>query len=141
MSVVKDALISMDAGGVTAMHDATEGGVIGGLFEIANASNLGMRIDESLFIYPEEVRMVCEAFNIDPLASIAEGSLIITAKHTHSEKIIRRLKNEGIRVSIIGKVTEDPETRIIKRLDGRYESLTIPEQDPFWPVFFKKLSL
>ena len=141
MSVVKDALISMDTGGVTAMHDATEVGVIGGLFEIANASNLGIRIDESLFIYPEEVKMVCEAFNIDPLASIAEGSLIIAAKHTHSEKIIRRLKNEGIRASIIGKVTEDPETRIIKRLDGRYESLTIPEQDPFWPVFFKKLSL
>jgi hydrogenase maturation factor len=45
MTVVKDAMIAMNAGGVTAMHDATEGGVIGGLFEITNASGIGMRID------------------------------------------------------------------------------------------------
>ena len=40
------------AGGVTAMHDATEGGVIGGLFEIADASGVGMDIDEYRFVYP-----------------------------------------------------------------------------------------
>jgi len=70
MTVVKDALTAMEVSGITAMHDATEGGVIGGLFEIANASQVGMEIDESLFIYPEEVKMVCEAFNIDPVAAI-----------------------------------------------------------------------
>ena len=80
MTVVKDCLIAMEAGGVTAMHDATEGGVIGGLFEVASASKVGMEIDESRFIYPEEVRMVCEAFSIDSVAAIAEGSLIITAR-------------------------------------------------------------
>ena len=79
MTVVKDCLIAMETGGVTAMHDATEGGVMGGLFEVASASKVGMEIDESRFIYPEEVRMVCEAFSIDSVAAIAEGSLIITA--------------------------------------------------------------
>jgi hydrogenase maturation factor len=77
MTVVKDALLAMESGGVTAMHDATEGGVIGGLFEIASASGTGMEIHEEAFVYPEEVRMVCEAFGIDPLAAIAEGSLLI----------------------------------------------------------------
>lgn len=56
MSVVKDALTAMAAGGVTAMHDATEGGVIGGLFEIADASGVGMVIDESRFVYQRKYR-------------------------------------------------------------------------------------
>ncbi|GAB6285898.1 MAG: hypothetical protein STSR0009_20990 [Methanoregula sp.] len=92
ISVVADALTAMDAGGVTAMHDATEGGVLGGLFEIADASGVGMTIDESRFINPPEVQMVCEAFGIDPVAAIAEGSLLITAKKGFSERIIIALK-------------------------------------------------
>ncbi|MBS7249498.1 MAG: AIR synthase family protein [Candidatus Freyarchaeota archaeon] len=137
MTVVKDALTAMEVGGVTAMHDATEGGVIGGLFEIANASNVGMEIDEASFIYPEEVKMVCEAFNIDPVAAIAEGSLLITAKPTHSKQIIKRLGEVGIKASIIGKVIGDTKTRTMKRIDGSEVPLEIPRQDPFWPVFFE----
>ncbi len=140
MTVVKDALVAMEAGGVTAMHDATEGGVIGGLFEMANASRVGMDIDESLFIYPEEVRIVCEAFGIDPVSAIAEGSLLITARPTHSEKIIRRLNALGINASVIGKVVKDSRKRILRRLDGRSVPLAIPKQDPFWPAFFQGLA-
>lgn len=139
MTVVKDALTAMEVGGVTAMHDATEGGVIGGLFEIASASKVGMEIEEASFIYPEEVKMVCEAFNIDPIAAIAEGSLLITASPTHSERITSRLKEVSISSSIIGKVTGDRETRTIRRLDGSVAPLAIPDRDPFWPVFFEGL--
>ena len=137
MTVIQDALIAMETGGVTAMHDATEGGVIGGLFEIANASNVGMEIDESLFILPEEVSMVCDAFHIDPIAAIAEGSLLITAHSTHSDRIIKNLKKQGINASIIGTVTDDKKTRVLKRKNGHTVPLAIPEQDPFWPVFFE----
>jgi hydrogenase maturation factor len=137
MTVVKDASLAMQSGGVTSMHDATEGGVIGGLFEIASASRVGMEIDEALFIYPQEVRMVCEAFEIDPVAAIAEGSLLITAQSGHGQDILSRLKAAGIEASVIGRVTADQETRTMKRLDGRIVALQIPVQDPFWPVFFE----
>lgn len=139
MTVVKDALVAMEVGGVTAMHDATEGGVIGGLFEMANASDVGMDINESLFIYPEEVRIVCDAFNIDSVSAIAEGSLLITVRPERSEKVIRGLKQEKINASTIGKVVEDPRRRILKRLDGSTVALAIPHQDPFWPAFFRGL--
>ena len=139
MSVVKDALLAMEAGGVTSMHDATEGGVIGGLYEIANASNVGMEIDESKFVYPDEVRMVCEHFGIDPVATIAEGSLLITARPSHSKAIIKRLNEEGIEASVIGRITNKKETRKMKRRDGSVVDLSIPDQDPFWPVFFESL--
>ncbi len=139
MTVVNDALAAMEAGGITAMHDATEGGVIGGLFEIANASGIGMEINENLFIYPREVKMVCDVFNIDPVAAIAEGSLLITADPAYSQKIIDKLDSIGIRASIIGRVTEDKTTRIMNRCNGDAVELKIPHQDPFWPVFFKSL--
>lgn len=139
MSVVKDSLTAMATGGVTAMHDATEGGVIGGLFEIADASGVGMVIEESRFVYPKEVQMVCEAFAIDPVAAIAEGSLLITASPEYSEKIMTALFHVGINSSVIGTVTEDPDVRILKRLNGVEIPLAMPEQDPFWPVFFEGL--
>lgn len=140
MTVVKDALVAVEAGGVTAMHDATEGGVIGGLFEIASASGVGMDIDESLFVYPDEVRMICEAFAIDPIVAIAEGSLLISANPTHSEKIIKQLKSADIVASVIGEVVRDSRKRVLRRSNGRAVSLAIPRQDPFWPAFFKGLS-
>ena len=139
MTVVKDALVAMETGGVAAMHDATEGGVIGGLFEMANASKVGMEIDEALLIYPSEVSMVCESFSIDPLAAIAEGSLLIASKPEYSDEIIQKLEKAGIRASVIGKVLENPESRTIKRRNGMVIPLSIPDQDPFWPAFFEGL--
>lgn len=136
MSVVKDALIAMDTGGVTAMHDATEGGVIGGLYELAVASEVGMKIDESKFILPSEVQMVCEALSIDPVSTIAEGSLLITAKKNSSNNIIGALQAEEIEASVIGEVTDDPTQRIMKRCNGTIVSLSVPAQDPFWNAFF-----
>lgn len=139
MTVVKDALTAMDAGGVTAMHDATEGGVIGGLYEIAAASGVGMEIDEARFLYPDEVRMVCEFFGLDPVAAIAEGSLLITANPGSAAGIIRELARVGIAASVIGAVTSDPGRRWITRRDGGRERLAMPVQDPFWPVFFESV--
>jgi hydrogenase maturation factor len=139
MSVVEDALTAKAAGGVTAMHDATEGGVIGGLFEIAAASGVGMEVDEKLFVYPEEVRMVCESFAIDPASAIAEGSLLISARPGASDRIIARLKRKRIRASVVGRVLGDPRRRTLERRDGRVVPLAIPEQDPFWPAFFEGL--
>ena len=139
ISVVDDALAAMAAGGVTAMHDATEGGVMGGLFEIAAASGVGMEADERLFVYPDEVRMVCEAFGIDPVKTIAEGSLLVTARPGKSAGIVARLKRKRIASSVVGRVVPNRRRRTLVRTDGRAEALAVPDQDPFWPAFFKGL--
>jgi hydrogenase expression/formation protein HypE len=139
ISVVRDCMEAMKAGGVTAMHDATEGGVIGGLFEIANASRVGLEADENLMVYPDEVRMVCETFRIDPMSAIAEGSLLLTAEKDFAPKIIRKLGRAGIAASVIGRVTANARRRVLLRRDGTVSPLTIPRQDPFWPAFFEGL--
>ena len=139
ITVVADALAAAASGGVTAMHDATEGGVAGGLFEIAAASGVGMEIDERLFVYPDEVRMVCEAFGIDPVKAIAEGSLLATVRPGKSAALLARLRRRRIAASVVGRVVADRRRRTIVRRDGQIEALAVPEQDPFWPAFFKGL--
>lgn len=139
MTVVKDALIAKSCGGVTAMHDATEGGVVGGLFEVASASNVGMLVDEKMFVYPDEIKLVMECLDIDPVEAISEGTLIITASPEKADGIVKTLAKEGIPSSIIGDVIPKEKGRTIIRLDGSEEPLKIPEQDPFWPAFFKGL--
>jgi hydrogenase expression/formation protein HypE len=140
MTVVRDALTAMATGGVTAMHDATEGGVIGGLAEVAEASGVGMAVEESRFVYPDEVRMVCEAFGIDPVAAIAEGSLVITADTGRAGRIVEALGLAGIAASVIGTVTPDTGTRVLRRRNGTEVPLRMPDQDPFWPVFFEGIT-
>jgi hydrogenase expression/formation protein HypE len=140
MTVVADALLAADAGGVTTMHDATEGGVIGGLFEIASASGVGMEIYEKSFVYPAETKMVCEAFGIDPVAAISEGSLLITVRPDRSRSLVLKLRAAGINASVVGRVTDDATTRVLERRDGTIAPLAIPEQDPFWPTFFDQLA-
>jgi hydrogenase expression/formation protein HypE len=139
ISVVEDALTAKAAGGVTAMHDATEGGVMGGLFEIAAASRVGLVADERLFVYPDEVRIVCEAFGIDPVLAIAEGSLLITARAGTGAGIVARLRRKRIAASVIGRIVSDRRKRTLHRKDGRTVALAVPEQDPFWPAFFEGL--
>jgi hydrogenase maturation factor len=139
MTVVKDSLVAMDAGGVHAMHDATEGGVRGGLFEIASASGVGMEVDEGEFVYPEEIRATVDAFGFDPIEAIAEGTLLLTVDPASTHAVLSALEREGIAASVVGRCTDDPTVRTIRRLDGTSEDLYIPEQDPFWPLFFEAL--
>lgn len=137
VTVVKDALVARAAGPVTAMHDATEGGVLGGLWEIASASGVGMDIDEAAMIRPPDVLALCDLLEFDPLAAIAEGTLLITVPETEAMAICAALEAEAIPCSVIGKVTADPDCRVIRRMDGSVQTLAVPDEDPFWPAFFR----
>jgi hydrogenase maturation factor len=141
MSVVEDALTAASVGvrenGVTSMHDATECGIWGGLYEVAEASNIGMRIKKEAIIVLPEVRAICEKFDIDPYSSISEGTLIITAKPDKAEKIIEELNKKGIEASIVGDCVEKKGVRVIEK--GVEKNLEHPRVDPFWIAFAREL--
>ncbi len=106
ISVIKDAIIASQSGGVHAMHDPTEGGLANGLHELAFCSNVGMMIKrDQINIFPECLDL-CKEFNIDPLGLIASGSLIIIADPSSTNNIIKNLADIGISCSLIGKVVE-----------------------------------
>ena len=143
MSVVEDALTAVEVGvrkkGVTAMHDATECGVWGGLFEVAQASNVGMVIDKEKIILQDIIKKVCELFKIDPYSSISEGTLIITCRPKKAQEIIRRLNDKGIVASIVGEIIEK-EKGIQYSENGKLQPLIHPKVDPFWGAFGKAAS-
>ena len=138
MSTVKDAAIAATVGGVTAMHDATECGVWGGLFEIAQHSRVGMRIDLNKIILQEVVRLTCECFDIDPYKSISEGTLLVTANQQKAKFIVAAMEKAGIPASIVGQVTAQSKGMRVLDGDKSYE-LKHPEVDPFWGKFAQYL--
>jgi len=140
MSVVEDALTAVTVGvreeGVTSMHDATECGVWGGLFETAQASQVGMVINKSAIIVQDIVDKVCRLFNIDPYSSISEGTLIITCRPPKAAEVIRRLADKGIPASEVGEVVEQSKGLHYWE-GGREYDLRHPQVDPFWAAFGK----
>ncbi|MHB8155178.1 MAG: AIR synthase-related protein [Candidatus Omnitrophota bacterium] len=138
MSTVKDAAIAGSLGGVTAMHDATECGIWGGLFEIAQHSQVGMRIDKNKIILQETVKLTCECFNIDPYKSISEGTLLVTANKQKAEFIVAALEKAGIPASIVGVITAPAKGMRVLDGDKSYE-LKHPGVDPFWEKFAQHL--
>lgn len=143
MSVVEDALTAVEVGvreaGVTAMHDATECGVWGGLFEIAQASHVGMVIDKEKIIIQDIVGKVCDLFHIDPYSSISEGTLIITSRPQKANEVIQRLSEKGIRASIVGEIVPQEDGMHYFEA-GKKSNLVHPRVDPFWAAFGKAAS-
>jgi hydrogenase expression/formation protein HypE len=142
MSVVEDALTAASVGtrenGVTAMHDATECGVWGGLYEIAKASKVGMRIEKERIIILDEVDKICAKFGMDPYSSISEGTLIITCKEKKVGPLLTKLAQKKIPASVVGEVI--PESKGIVLVEaGKERLLEHPRVDPFWPAFARAL--
>ncbi|KXA88850.1 hypothetical protein AKJ37_02400 [candidate division MSBL1 archaeon SCGC-AAA259I09] len=130
LSVVPDALTAIETGGVHAMHDPTEGGLAGGLHELADASQVGFSIDSEKIPVAEETRKICNYFEIDPIRTIGSGSLLICVNPEKCEEVIDSLEGAGIGVSNIGSVLKNKEKRVI---DGK--TLEFPEQDELWKIF------
>ena len=148
-SVVKDALTLAKAGlrsGVTAMHDATEYGVWGALYDVAEASKVGVIINEENLFIRKDVKKVIDAFSqltgieVDPYASISEGTLIATVKPSKVDEALALLHQVGIEAAVIGKVVEGSGVYLRKGEEVE-EKIQVPEKDPFWEVFFHTLDL
>jgi len=142
MSVVDDALTAVRIGvrddGISAMHDATECGIWGGIYEIAHAAGVGARIDKSRIITEDHACRICDLFGIDPYKSISEGTLIITCRPHKAEDLIRILTERGIGASVVGELTA-PEHGILLVEDGKEKKLEHPQVDPFWQAFYTAL--
>jgi hydrogenase expression/formation protein HypE len=138
MSVVRDALTAVEVGvrdaGVTALHDATERGVYGGLVEMAEAAGAGMVIDRDAIPILPATRAVCSTFDIDPYTASSEGTLLIACRPRRTTAVLDRLLDAGIPTARIGELTPPDEgVRVV--VDGRERPLQTPRDDPFWPAY------
>jgi hydrogenase expression/formation protein HypE len=144
MSVVEEALAAISVGirdnGVTSMHDATECGIWGGLFEVASAAGLGIRVEKEKIVVEDGVPEICRLFNIDPYASISEGTLILSCRPHKANDIVKAISKKGIKSSVVGELV-NPAKGMILLENGREKKLEHPIVDPFWKAFYSALGL
>ncbi|MCI8628141.1 MAG: AIR synthase [Firmicutes bacterium] len=131
LSVIKESKIAKSMG-ATAMHDVTEGGILGAVWEVADCSGTGITVELEKIPVKEETKAICHAGHISPYELISSGSMIITA--FDGEKIVQALSEQGIESAIIGKITEK-EKQIIK--NGKVSILNQPKSDALYNVKFE----
>jgi hydrogenase maturation factor len=123
ISVVKDAAVAMQVGGVHAMHDPTEGGIASGLHEMAEAAGFGLEIFEDDLPYLHETTTLCDCFALNPLGVIASGALLIAADPKKSTEINYFLAKANISSSVIGQVQP---AEFGRRLVGKQGARPLP---------------
>lgn len=128
ISVVKEGIIASEYG-VTATHDATEGGILGAVWEVAECSGVGVEIYADEIPVLECTKKICETAGINYLRLISSGTLIMTA--FDGEKLVERLKSEGINAAVIGRITDSG--RCVT-FNGIREELIPQEKDEIYKV-------
>jgi hydrogenase expression/formation protein HypE len=132
LSVVEEAEVAFRTGFVHAMHDCTEGGALGAVYEMANASKKGFLLFAKDVPVAQETREVCEAFGIDPLRLIGSGSLILAVKRGGESRVTAALAEIGVRVAKVGEFTK--KRKILVRPDGIEEKVGDAPMDELWRV-------
>jgi hydrogenase maturation factor len=134
LSVLPEAEIACELATVHAMHDPTEGGIATALHELADAAGVGLRIDRERVMLLPEGRILCEAFGLDPLGTIASGALLMTLAPAEAGVVIHALARESIDCHFIGQVVPPEQGRLL--LDGAHQApLPIFPQDEITRIF------
>lgn len=129
ISVVPEARIAR-AVGVTSMHDVTEGGIFGALWEIGAASRVGLEADLAKILIKQETVEICEHFDINPYMLISSGCMLIVTDKANL--LVGRLKSEGITAAVIGRIKEGNDRIIINGDERRF--LEPPKADELYKV-------
>lgn len=129
LSVLPEAEIAVRCG-VCAMHDVTEGGIFGALWEMAEASGVGLEIDVKKIPIRQETVEICEFFGINPYQLISSGCMLMAAENGMT--LQRELEKAGICASIIGKATEGNDRVLLNEDERRF--LEPPKTDELYKV-------
>ena len=104
LSVIAEGKIGSELG-ANAMHDVTEGGILGACWEIADCSGVGIEVYEDKIPVLEETKIICNKLGVDYLRLISSGSMLIVC--SNGDEMLSALKKAGIVASIIGKIVEE----------------------------------
>jgi hydrogenase maturation factor len=132
VNVVDECLALSSIEGVSAMHDLTEGGLLGGAWEVAAASSSGLYLDLNLVPVLEETSLLCRELNLDPYRLISSGSILFTAAPGSETEVAQSLGKVGVKFTRIGKITAASEGRFYRALSGELKPLSPPSTDELW---------
>ncbi|WP_424019367.1 AIR synthase-related protein [Halorientalis pallida] len=129
IAAVADARAAFDAGAVTAMHDATEGGVAGGLTEMARGAGVRFEIESDRVPVAPGVEAVCDAVDVDPWRVSSAGTLLMAVESGEGAAVAEAVRRRGTAAAVVGSVTDGSGVAV----DG--EAIEPPDSDPAWDAF------
>lgn len=129
LSVLPEAAVAVRSG-VSAMHDVTEGGIFGALWEMAESSGVGLEIDLKKIPVKQETIEVCEMYGINPYELISSGCMLMASPDGNT--LIRELGKAGIHAAVIGKATAGNDRVLFNEDEKRY--LEPPKVDELYKV-------
>lgn len=140
MSSLNEALFAVKAlqpnVELTAMHDVTEGGILGAISEMAGASGCGFVVHHDQLPVSPTVQAVAKVFDIDPLYCVGAGSMIMAVKEGCESKLISYLEAHTIEATVVGQFSALSEgCRMVE--DGEEKPFVFDGKDPYWEAFFK----
>ena len=117
LSVVPEAPTAVKSG-VCAMHDVSEGGIFGALWELAEGAGVGLTIDLKKLPLRQETVEVCECCNVNPYELLSGGCLLMTCED--GSALVSALRAEGIAAVTVGKVTDSNDRILVNEDEVRY---------------------
>jgi hydrogenase expression/formation protein HypE len=137
ISVVPEAMKALEVGGVHSLHDPTEGGLLNGMWEMAEAAGVGVVMREDAVPVAEETRLICEALGVDPLKLMGSGALIIVVEPERAGEMVSSLQEMGVEASVIGGVRLLKDGRILEKKDGSRVDIEAVDQDEVYRILEK----
>jgi hydrogenase maturation factor len=134
ISVVPEARAACAAARVHAMHDPTEGGVATACWELAQAADVGLYVDRERIPVLREGRVLCEAFGLDPIGTIASGSLLLAVAPADAPRVTEACRGAGVDCASIGRVTE-PSEGVTLAVGGHARPMPTFPQDQITRIF------
>lgn len=130
LSVLSEAQVAVSSG-VSAMHDVTEGGIFGALWEMGEASGVGLDIDLKKIPIRQETVEICEFYDLNPYRLISSGCMLMATED--GNKLVRELEKAGIHAVVIGKATEGKD-RVIRKDEEEHSFLERPKTDELYKI-------
>ena len=115
------------------MHDPTEGGVLNGLWELAEASGRGIIVESDKIPVAPETRTISDALKLDPLKLLGSGSLVIAVAAPRKDAVLERLNENRIRATEIGRLTRNSKGRLVNH-GSIQRRLTVVNRDELYRI-------
>lgn len=125
LSIIPEAAVAV-LSDIKSMHDLSEGGIFGGLWELAQRENIGLKVNMKSIPVKQETIEICEFFGLNPYQLLSSGSLLVIT--SDGKNLVNRLQEQNIPAAIIGKVTDNNDRIVINEDEVRFLDLPKPDE-------------
>lgn len=117
--------------GAKAMQQITSGGILATLWEMAEASGVGLEVDLKKMTIRQETVEVCEFCHLNPYQLTSVGSILIFAEQ--GEELVQKYDELGIQATLLGRTTADTARVILGGEEKRF--LDRPAADELLKIY------